>query len=262
MINDYYKMNKLNIVITSVLLVVYSLLQIIHVVYAELIIKQYFVIHPIRERVFFQVNNIFSVLMILIVLVFIYNIIIVAIGNKRKLILFHYGKSYYMKYLLTITAAFSTILLVILSINNYISSYNFYASNIREYEIENITDSVFQPAIHMVYNITLVAAFIAIVFTCLYLVDIFENCNGRYKSLKARNFNVIKFLIRYGIIWLCGFSLYFCLVMFQENYKNGYTELVQLPGIDVSNYLVLIIIIVTITLVIDYYCFLKKKVLM
>lgn len=118
MINDYLKMNKLNIVITSVLLMVYSLLQLIHVIYGKLIIKEYFVIHPIRQRMFFQVSNILFVTMLLITLVFVCNVIIIAISNKRKLILLHYGKSYYMKYLLVITAVFSTLFLVVLSIND------------------------------------------------------------------------------------------------------------------------------------------------
>lgn len=261
MINDYLKINKLNMIITGIVLIIFGVLQFVHIVFAKLLVSGYFIIHPIQRSFYEQVSTIIFVSTILISLLFISNILSIAIGNKRKLILIHYGKSYYIKFVLSITVLFSIVLLAILSINSCLNSYEYYAYDIQGAEIGKVIDSMFKPIIDWGTNISLAVFFIIIVFSCIYLIDLFKNCDNRYNSIMIRNIRIIRFIFRYCLIWLCGFSLYLSSGLLPLNYENDYTKLIVQPSPYQTNYLTLIIVFITVTLIIDYYCFFKKKVL-
>lgn len=235
LINYYYKTNKAPIravMCTLVLLLVISVANIGLINYAS------------TSGIYAVAEKAKILKYLLIVMTIIENSLIMGIGFtlvanivsnnrglKRKILIKHYGKVAYLKYIIILVVAYSFMLDFILAIGGFNNLVRH--SNISDGIIYNIGDYWMYFKMYFIDSfLSLDVIFIVFVIISINIKEVFRNSKYKYLSLKMRVLQVIKMLIRYvflaGILFVTVMAFSFISPIYSDvsifistNYRNG-----------------------------------------
>lgn len=263
MFKDYWKLNKISTIGSSVLIGLNLLLNA-----GLFIFLNYLVTHQATsfgERYYMFVNMINKILflyLILIALFLIATLVRNSLGKVRQLLLLHRGRKYYIRYQLM----FITLSAIISGLLVFISSTTILAYNVvTQFSEQSIT--TLPPADAFIISgnglsgIAAGLAVIAIYYVIIYIIDIWNNMELKYQPRSKTYLKLASFIIR--CVLICGSVFY--LILSIDNlpvvYESPYFNLLSQPYQGFTAIMLLGLTVVTICLVIDYIVFFKKKVI-
>lgn len=258
MFNDYLKLNKLAVFITSCLLALFLTGNVLFLGLLKFhTITRFF----FRNRWTAAIPGVFAIglgiLLGLIVIMLFVTAIKQFIGKSRKLILMHRGRSYYLKFqLLTISISAVIITSCLIIYRAVMVTYDYVYGLFVMPPLGQVTD------VGIIIPVFALCGIVALYYTIIYIIDIFANSKYRYQSIMKRNIAVFKFIIRVVIIAGSSFYLFISFEGFRVSYDNPYQHLLGPIYTDTIPWFVILMFIgLAVAIIVDYMCYFKKKVL-
>lgn len=260
MFNDYLKLNRASAFLVSLFS---GLFLIVDLAFIGLIkidaATDFFNTNLITAYIPFVLSMILMILLGTLALILGITAVKMFCGRSRNFILTYRGRNYYLKMqLATITSSVTIILVCV---------YIFLITNQLQYYGERYNTSKFPPLAALISKYDIGTLFrvgllmIMVYYFIMYIIDIFSNTISRYNRIIIRNFEILKFVIRVAVIGACGLTLFLLLESLYVSYMNPYRNLFVSSSIIPQGYITFALIMWTVTLIVDYMIFFKKKVL-
>ncbi len=258
MFKDYWKLNKLNIIVMGILLGLIMITSCLIVVAAsceEAISYKSWLVSYIPIILLYG-NLALAGLLSLTLFV---TAIKTFIGTSRQFLLMQRGRSYYLKLqLLSVTLSslvvgtLATIVIILFRLYFYVN----------ETGLDFIPPlKVYTSDFSLLLPVIVTCIFILVYYLIMYLIDIFSNTNLRYKRMSVRNLAILRFILRTVLIGGLTFYIFIAAENLRVLYESPYSRLITQNSPYINSTICLVFIILIPVLIIDYMVFFKKKVL-
>lgn len=259
MFRDYWKLNKLNVIVLTILLGLIIILSALTILAASVDKQTYFWVN--RITTFIPIVLLYgNVLMFgLFCLGLFATAIKTFVGRNRLFIMMQRGRNYYLRLQLLIASASALIIVILTTIVILILKLYFYTQT---FELNYIPPfEVYSNGFTIIKPIIIGCIFILVYYFVMYLIGIFSNTSLRYQGVAKRNFAVVKFIVRTLLIGGLTFYIFISSENLRVLYESPYINLFTQKSPYINSTIALVIIVLVPILIVDYMLFFKKKVL-
>lgn len=258
MFKDYWKLNKLNVVLITSLIVAITVASILIVGFASADKTTNFSNSLVAYiPIITLYGNI--ALLGLLSLTLLITAIKTFVGTNRQFILMQRGRSYYLKFQL-LTISLSSLLVGVITAGVMILFSLYIYTNISQ--IDYIPPfKVYSTDFSLLFPLVISCIFILVYYVIMYLIDIFSNTSLRYKRMAVRNLAVMSFILRTVLIGGLTFYVFIATENLRVAYESPYFKLIAQNSPYINCTIVLVVMVLVPVLIIDYMVFFKKKVL-
>lgn len=259
MFKDYWKLNKLNVIVLAILLGLIIILSGLSILAASVDKIRYFHYNYITS--FIPVILLYGYVLMfgLFCLGLFATAIKTFVGRNRLFIMMQRGRSYYLRLQLLIASVSALIVAILATIVILILKLYFYT---QIFELNYIPPfDVYSGEFTILVPIVIGCLFILVYYVVMYLIDIFSNTSLRYQGMAKRNIAVAKFIVRTLLIGGLTFYIFISSENLRVMYESPYINLFTQKSPYINSTIVLVIIVLVPVLIVDYMLFFKKKVL-
>lgn len=260
MFKDYWKFNKLLVMCSAALSLVFGLISI-----ALIIFLNYLIVNEATSfgnRYFSFERSIYiglTAIVIIIISLLVATVIRNSIGKVRRLILLHRGRSYYLKFQLVISIMIGLVTVILFQIQFFVTTLYDYCGAVKPTSLP--MPYLYSSNLAIYKSIIYGLLVICLIYIIVYIIDLISNTELRYQHPSKSYFKVSLFISR---VLLIAASFGYLVISFDNitlDYNNGYRYLITSPYLFSTSPILLAVLTAMIVVVVDYIIFFQKKVI-